>query len=369
MFREFLDKINTHHSKNLPFVTYRMPKEHQVTALLQDDDRVRHLTDFETSGFVFAPFDTEQAILLLRGDQRLTARFDGGETDEIRGVAPPTDETSKSLHIDLVNRAIEKILRGDLQKVVLSRKVEVTCTSSPIDLFQRLLEQYQNAFCYLWHHPKVGTWLGATPEILMKSENRRLTTMSLAGTQKYDALAPTSWGTKEIEEQALVTTYIAGILKDKVSNLDIGDRETIRAGTLLHLRTKLVATYDKGKLGEIVKALHPTPAVCGMPMRASKKFIAENEAYDRSFYTGFLGELNARIEKRPSGRNRNQENQAYISFMNQTVFFVNLRCMQLTNGKAIVYVGGGVTKDSNAELEWEETVAKTNTMLQVLAPR
>lgn len=368
MFREFLDNIKTHHSRNLPFVVYRMPKEKQVVALFQEDNQVHHLSNFETSGFVFAPFDNERAILLLKSDQRLTAQSDISEIYKKDGLAFKSDETSKNTHINLVNRAIEEIRHGELEKVVLSRKVEVTCTSPPLDLFQRLLGKYQNAFCYLWHHPKVGTWLGATPEILLKSENQRLTTMSLAGTQKYNALAPANWGTKELEEQELVTTYISNILKDKVTNLDISARETIRAGTLLHLRTKLVATYEKGKLGEIVKALHPTPAVCGMPTIPSKKFILENEAYDRAYYTGYLGELNTRIEKRPSGRKRNQENQAYRSLMNQTTLFVNLRCMQLKDEKAIVYVGGGITKDSNAELEWEETVAKTNTMLQVLSP-
>ncbi|MFS4447191.1 chorismate-binding protein [Maribacter sp. 2307UL18-2] len=369
MFGEFLDEIKAHHAKNLPFAAYRMPKEQQVVALLQEDDAVHHLTNFTTSGFVFAPFDNDRPTLLLHSDQRLTARFDVVETDEKERLSFEVDTTSKSTYIDLVNRAIEKIKEDELEKVVLSRKVEVICTLSPLVLFQRLLEQYQNAFCYLWYHPKVGTWLGATPEILMKSENQRLTTMSLAGTQKYNALVPANWGAKELEEQELVTRYIASVLKDKVTNLDIGERETIQAGTLLHLRTKLVAIYEKGNLGALVKALHPTPAVCGMPMALSKKFIAANEAYDRSYYTGFLGELNTRIEKRPSGRKRNQENRAYVSFMEQTIFFVNLRCMQLQDDTAIVYVGGGITKDSNAELEWEETIAKTNTMLQVLAPQ
>ena len=84
-----------------------------------------------------------------------------------------------------------------------------------------------------------------------------------------------------------------------------------------------------------------------MPKEISKEFILSNEGYDREFYTGFLGELN-------------------LTNTERTHLFVNLRCMKLTDNKATIYVGGGITKDSTAEREWDETQHKSKTMLNLL---
>ena len=366
MFKDFIDKVTAQYSKNLPFVVYRKPKEQLVIALFQEDNSLHHLTDFSESGFIFAPFDRQKEIVLLHSDERLEVAATSLKASQNVNIAIEVAAAQKEFHLNLVKKGIKRIRKSEFEKVVLSRKVEVDCTVSPTELFKRLLANYQNAFCYLWHHPKIGTWLGATPEILLKAENQQITTMSLAGTQEYNGDENPTWGTKELEEQDLVTNYISSALKGKVSNLDISERETIRAGNLLHLRTKLTADYEKGRLGEILIALHPTPAICGMPMIPSKEFILKNENYHRGFYTGYLGELNMKSENKRSSRKRNVENRVYKSIKSTTTFFVNLRCMQLKDDKAIIYVGGGVTKDSNADKEWEETLAKTNTMLRVL---
>jgi isochorismate synthase len=98
-------------------------------------------------------------------------------------------------------------------------------------------------------------------------------------------------------------------------------------------------------LQQVIQLLHPTPAVCGFPKEQSKDFILENENYDRTFYTGFLGELN--IE-------------------NQTDLFVNLRCMEIEDAKAHLFMGCGITKDSIPEKEWEESINKSATMKKIL---
>ena len=366
MFKNLIEKISAHYSKNLPFVVYSKPKEQHVVALFQNDDSVHYLNNFSESGFVFAPFDAKKQIVLLQCDERFEANSGLLDEKQITGLELNSDASQKEFHIDLVKKGVAHIRKNKFQKVVLSRKVEVACTTQPTILFEGLLINYPDAFCYLWHHPKIGTWLGATPEILLKAENQQITTMSLAGTQNFDGDTNPTWGTKELDEQQLVTNYISNALKDKVAKLTISDRETSRAGNLLHLRTKLVASYEKEHLGEIVNALHPTPAICGMPMEQTKDFILENENYPREFYTGYLGELNMKQETRRSSQKKNVENNVYKSIKPATVLFVNLRCMQLKEKKAFIYVGGGITKDSDAEKEWEETVAKSKTMLKVL---
>jgi len=112
--------------------------------------------------------------------------------------------------------------------------------------------------------------------------------------------------------------------------------------------------------------LHPTPAVCGLPKESAKQFILEHEDYNREFYTGFLGELNCETTIAPRSGRRNIENRAYAVSRTSTQLYVNLRCMQLKNQQAIIYVGGGITEGSNAESEWEETVSKSLVIKSIL---
>lgn len=367
MFSELLTKVIDHHKKGLPFVIYRKPKESLVNVMLQKDDQIHYVEDYSETGFVFAPFDSNQSAVLIPSEIKFSAYYgSNSESEMIEDNDFRVDISQEELHLDLVKKGISQIEKKAFRKVVLSRKIIEECITEPLDLFQNLLLSYSNAFCYLWFHPKVGTWLGATPEILLKTENQHLTTMSLAGTQKHVEGEEPQWGNKELEEQQLVTDYISDSLKDKITGLQISDRESIQAGSLWHLRTKLTGRIKKGSLYTCIKALHPTPAVCGLPMTATKNFILENEDYNREYYTGFLGELNLKEERDRSSNTRNQENKAYRSIKNTSTLFVNLRCLQLKESKAEIYVGGGITHDSDPEKEWQETVAKSKTMLRVI---
>ena len=364
MFSALKERINAQFTNELPFVIYRKPNANEVIGIFQKTDAVHTISDFNASGFIFAPFDRAGDAILISADEKMVA-----EDFEPQSVSTTTDfevnSKQRSFHLKLVSSAIAKIKKGRFEKVVLSRRLAVDVHDSPMELFQKVLSQYASAFCYLWYHPKVGTWLGATPEILLRTENNRFTTMSLAGTQAYENVKNTSWGQKELGEQALVTDYIKNALDGKVTDLHTSELETVRAGNLLHLRTKITGLM-RANLEEIIRVLHPTPAVCGMPMAATRDFILRHENYNRQFYTGFLGELNFRRVLQRTSNRRNQENQAYRSVKTCTELFVNLRCMQLVDNKALIYVGGGITRDSVPEKEWLETVGKSRTMLKVL---
>ncbi|MUH34547.1 isochorismate synthase [Zobellia amurskyensis] len=364
---DFFEKIESHLENKLPFVVYRKPNEQAVTAICQQDDELHYLSDYTETGFVFAPFDSSSTTVLLKLDQVL--RFTDFEDEEIVKSESNREETctkQKAFHLDLVKKGIAEINVGNFDKVVLSRRIQLNMKTPPLALFRSLLHEYKTAFCYLWYHPKVGLWLGATPEILLTMRNRKITTMSLAGTQNYNNEENPEWGNKELEEQQLVTEYIFNALEGKVSDLERTPTESVRAGSLLHLRTKISGNSKQENLGEVIRALHPTPAVCGMPKEKTKAFILTNENYDREFYTGFLGELNFKTERNRNNRPRNTENNVYRSISKNTTLFVNLRCMQMNEDKVSIYVGGGITKDSNPEKEWVETVAKSKTMLKVI---
>ncbi|WP_439132775.1 chorismate-binding protein [Polaribacter sp.] len=342
------DKITASYQLKLPFAVYRKPKANGISGFFMNDDDVVYTTDFCESGFVFAPFNADEKAILFSLDkaefvtEKLVEDHFDFENNNIKD-----DEKSKEHHITIVKKAIQQIATSNLQKVVISRKEMVDITYFDLLLtYKKLLKSYPNAFVSVWFHPKIGMWLGATPETLLQIENKSFKTMSLAGTQVYQSKKEIIWKSKELEEQQLVTDFIENQLANISSNLKIDKTETIKAGNLLHLRTKVEGVlYENAYLKSLIRALHPTPAVCGLPRNTSKKFILENENYHRSFYTGFLGELN--INKK-------------------SALFVNLRCMEIEENQASIYVGGGITKDSNAEKEWLETVSKSKTMKKVL---
>jgi isochorismate synthase len=176
-----------------------------------------------------------------------------------------------------------------------------------------------------------------------------LKTVALAGTQLY--ANEIVWQTKEKDEQKYVTDFITENLKQFSNTIEVSEPKTVQAGNLVHLKTDISATISKENNGKIIRKLHPTPAVCGLPKDEAKAFILENEGYNREFYTGFLGELNIDFT---TFRTENSD------------LFVNLRCMKIENNCAKLFVGCGITKDSNPEKEFFETVNKTQTLKRVL---
>jgi len=366
MFSELMNRVEVQLSHELPFVIYHKPNSKKVKAILQKDDQLHHTLDFTEKGFVFAPFDSSDPVVLIPIEEELNAQFKA-RTRPIIEVENnfQGNVLEKQVYLELVKQGVQYIHNGHIEKVVLSRKITIDFAEPPLKIFQKLISTYTDAFCYLWYHPKIGMWLGATPELLLRTENNSLTTMSLAGTQLYVQNKNPVWGQKELGEQLMVTHYIANILTEQVTKINVHQVEPARAGRLWHLRTKITATFNDN-LGQLIKALHPTPAVCGMPLAIAQDFIREHENYNREYYTGFLGELNLTEMIEGNSDGKNPKIKSYCTPKPKTELFVNLRCMQRVDGKTIIYVGGGITKDSIPEDEWEETVAKSKTIMGIL---
>jgi len=402
---EFFKELRFQLEKGLPFVAYRKPvvpnSPGVIKAFLQKDPELYSTTDYLESGFVFAPFDEKEPAILIPGEfsDYLETTFNNSETSKLSKITDPGNSENsleKEKHIKLVQKGIDSIKNKSFKKVVLSRKEIIQIPAStkpePIEIFRDLTEKYPEAFAYIWFHPKVGLWLGATPETLLEVERNRYKTMALAGTQKYEGTLDVNWGEKEKEEQQFVTDSILEDLKPISNKIEITSPYTAKAGNLLHIRTDILGTdaefrvssdsdleshisgadaefrvsTEAGNMKKLIMALHPTPAVCGLPKAPAKKFILENENYNREFYTGFLGELNLKKTVQRSSNRKNRENQAYASITKTSALFVNLRCMKLEDNKAVLFVGGGITKDSDPVAEWEETSNKAQTMKRVL---
>lgn len=376
---EFYQRLRSQMDEKKPFVAYRKPGEKSVNAFLQKDDVTFFAKDLSESGFVFAPFNSEASSYLIPSEvselmeldlENNGIENDNFEEDPLNGVDFEFMEEDQKIHENLVQKGIDTIKSGDLKKVVLSRSERVQVLDpDPIRILKNLLLKYPHAMVYLWFHPKTGFWLGATPETLLKVERNRFNTMALAGTQLYKGEIDVEWETKEVEEQLLVTDYILESLGNiqGVENIQASRPYSAKAGNLLHICTDISGHLKNNEnLKELIDALHPTPAVCGLPKEKALGFILENEDYYREFYSGYLGELNLKTETKRNSNSRNQENQQFASISLKTELFVNLRCMKLKDGNARIFVGGGITKDSNAADEWMETVNKSQTMKAVL---
>lgn len=338
-----LGELRSHHRRELPFALYRKPGGDRVQAVLQEDRRLLPPRQWGEPGFVMAPYTTlKHPIVSLQPDRLLQSLSAPGRVP-LPPVELPDDAADREAHLKRVEAALAAIQTGELEKVVLARALQVPLYADPLRVFDNFLAYYPGAFCYLWYHPAIGMWMGATPELLMSFSGNTAHTVSLAGTLPAAGGEPPAWGTKEIHEQQVVTDYICSRIRDQGLEPETVKTEAVRAGSLWHLKTPISIHVGAGELDALLRALHPTPAVCGFPLEKAQAFIAAHEAFDREYYTGFLGE---------SGL---EQDGAFE-------FFVNLRCMKIRGGEATLYVGGGITGASDPGREWEETRHKSGTV-------
>ena len=347
----FFDRITEALDKKLPFTAYNQPESDEIKGFFQKNDDLYYTKNYSESGFVFAPFDNaKQSILfpLSKSEICTTTLSDISKDESNSNFRLNSNSTNeKSNFVSLVQKGVQFLKTTGVKKVVLSRK-EIINTShfNTKETFKKLLMNYRNAIVYVWFHPKIGLWLGATPETLLKVKDDAFTTMALAGTQLYHGSLEVDWQHKEKQEQQFVTDFIINNLSNSLVITGVSEPHSVRAGNLLHLCTRIKGKLSRQfSLHQLIGLLHPTPAVCGLPKKEAKVFILENECYDREFYSGFLGELNLN---------------------NTSNLYVNLRCLQVLPKGLAIYVGSGITLDSKPTNEWEETVAKSEVMLKVL---
>lgn len=328
-----------------------------------------------SQGFMFSSFDkekspihlcsdlhiniTQQEIKCLSSDkldeftQFLESKYLKVSHSERKNKIIEIQNTDSADFIKLVDSALNKINKGTFQKVVPSRQKRVKLAKEMDNgsFFTKLCNSYPKAFVSLVFDPSCGLWIGATPELLLEISNNKFSTVALAGTQKYEGqpLSDVAWTQKEIEEQAFVSRYIINCFKKiRLREFEEIGPKTIKAGNLIHLKTLFTVDMKSTNfpdLGSVMlELLHPTSAICGMPLEPSLEFLEKNENYDREFFSGYLGPTN---------------------FDSKTSLFVNLRCMKIEGSNVTLYAGAGVTEDSHPEKEWQETEMKMNTLLNL----
>lgn len=327
------------------------------------------------AGFAFSPFqdsDRANAFLLpadvyfdgahVRTPTEAAARWFEDRAARPADFKPPTPYqravqpallADEATYCATVAAGVAAIRRGEARKVVPSRAA-VRALPTDFDLltaFEKLCVAHPRAFVSLvWLPAYDQVWLGASPELLAEVDGgHTFRTVALAGTQP---LAPGTrpedarWSQKELEEQANVTRYIIECFKKlRLREYHETGPRTVQAGHLLHLRTDYevdLRAVPFPTLGtDMLRLLHPTSAVAGMPREAALAWLRAHEGYDRTYYAGFLGPVNLPAE-------------------GTSTLYVNLRCLQVLEAErqAVLYAGAGLTPDSDPAREWAETEQK-----------
>ena len=360
-----IDLLNICLEKNIPFVSYRLPGERNIKTWIQLSGKFNFYENIkeviEKTGFIYAPFHRETNFPIIFFEPELifeNANFEESLIEELSTKPPLYPEytfetpykTSKTEYLEQARSYINSF-DGNFRKAVLSRvQIENRIENFNVGRFYMDLQKsYPNAYCHLINIPGTGTWAGTTPETLLRVDKNIAQTISLAGTQAYSEKdQKLNWDKKELEEQQIVTDYIEAIFeKHKIKDYKKDKTQNLIAGNAVHLATKFSfqKLFIENRLGEFLSDLHPTPAVCGLPKDKALKLILKTEKHNREFYSGFMGTIN--LNK-------------------QTDLFVNLRCMKILPDKLALYVGGGLTKDSVPEKEWEETELKAGTLLKLI---
>lgn len=348
-------KVKIQQEQQLPYVLFCKPDSDKIVGVFQKNDHLYFLETFEEKGFVFSSFDAETFPYIPLEHSDVYVENIVSKDYIFETVASGLNSSiGKDFFEELVAKGVDAIHDNKFLKVVLSRKEEISIPDFDMQMvMKKMISQYSNAFKYCFFHPKIGTWIGATPEQFLKTNNNALKTVALAGTQLATKSKDVVWQEKEKTEQQLVTDFIVKSLEGLVKDVLVSSPYSVKAGNLWHIKTDISATLKSKKiLKKIITTLHPTSAVCGLPKLPAKDFILKNEGYDREYYSGFLGELNIDL----------------VTFRTlQTDLFVNLRCMKVRQNKAQLFIGCGITKDSNPEKEYIESVNKSMTMKKIIS--
>ena len=338
------------------YALYRLPHADQYTQIEGETCECLSCTQLNgQSGFVVAPFEVkeEQPIVLIRPDK--VTSHPSPLTSHPSHLTSPLSPLTSSYSIDFANYH-SQLLQGTFRKIVLARQADETTLQpiDPVELFHCAGQLYPRMFIALVYTPQSGTWLTATPEILLEGSGCDWRTIALAGTMRLEdgqldgEGENTTWSTKNIEEQRVVATYIVQCLEQFANDFREEGPRTVRAANLVHLRSDFTFTLPSDdRIGDLLQQLHPTPAVCGLPKREAFQFIIRNEYSPRRYYSGFMGPLQT-----PS-----------------THLYVSLRCMNIEGNIYHLYAGGGLLRDSTLEQEWQETEAKLETMRRCLVTK
>jgi len=277
--------------------------------------------------------------------RRMLATLARAEAMPVPAWQPQDEGGSPQHYARAVTRAVERIRQGELVKVVLARRGSVLFDTAPAPavLLARLGAHHPDCVRYAWRRGG-KTWLGATPETLVRVEGRRLSTLALAGTRSSELAAELLHSAKDRHEHAIVVDAIRRALAPLTRALPPPREPVIRRlHGLAHLQTPIEALLREDvDFLRLVRALHPTPAVCGLPADRAAALLAALESEPRGLYAGPFVRLS------PDG-----DGHAVVA----------LRGLVLDGRNAMLPAGAGIVEGSDGDAELAETRVKQRSVL------
>ena len=269
----------------------------------------------------------------------------------ISGASPKDKKRWKNL----VVTGLEKISEREVDKVVLSRKVDLLLSEEPDfdNVIGKFRHNYPDSYLFIYHHGK-STFFGATPEKLAKFKDGKIEIDALAGSaprgkdeEEDSRLADILLADKKnLNEHNFVIDHIKNSIANFINNVEVEPKSKIRKlANIQHILTKISASLNQeNSMYLLLKELFPTPAVCGMPKENSLQLIKKLEGYKRGLYSGVIG---------------------WFNFNNEGEFVVGIRSALSVNNKLIAFAGCGIVENSDPELEYQETELKLKTILSL----
>ena len=274
------------------------------------------------------------------------------------GEQEPLDEKEGFSHWQVaVERAVEKVSDQSLQKVVLARTVRWQAKDAEVfdavGTAFAMREAQEDCTVFLVRGSGQGDFVGATPEELVRLSGGWAHTAALAGTRRRVAGEESSGiqelldSPKDRLEHRLVADTIREALSPVLEGIQGGGAPSVASyADVHHLRADFSGMVSDGVgLLHLVKTLHPTPAVGGLPKTEALNWLQENEGLDRGWYSSPVGWIDGRGDG---------------------VFVVGIRSANISQGTATAYAGCGLVRQSDARNEWDESLAKLSTIRRSL---
>lgn len=261
----------------------------------------------------------------------------------------------KKKWIESTKKAIEQVESGELDKVVMSRYVELTLNNNPdiVALLSELRQRYPECFIFSYHSGR-STFFGASPERLARFSGNLIEADALAGSaprgcseaEDNELASALLNDEKNLREHRAVVKFICSVFSALGGKVHFKDEPVIkRLQNIQHLWTpiRVETQQTKGALS-ILEMLHPTPAVCGLPQQEAYAAIRKNEYYTRGLYSGIVG---------------------WFNLENEGEFAVALRSALSKGRKLYAFAGGGIVEGSEASSEYKETELKLKPILSL----
>ncbi|HAV13278.1 MAG TPA: isochorismate synthase [Opitutae bacterium] len=305
----------------------------------------------------------DQLVMRVWGAYSKFGAFDYASDPEVPESAPEAkvvsrEELASDPYGAAVISALDAIKKGTYEKIVLARGVELKADQAwqPLIALNRLRERFSGCFTFSYGGGAAGSFIGATPERLLKIRDGHLLTEAIAGSAPRGATAgeDAKFASKLLgsEKDQHEHAYVRDSIIRRLGNLGVtataeGEPRLLQLANVQHLRTQITAEVGESvHLLDMLADMHPTPAVGGTPREAAVPQIKELEQIERGLYAGVVG---------------------WFNHLNEGEMVVGIRSALIQGDTARLYAGAGIVEGSDPEKEMRETEMKLRALLDVLA--